>query len=82
MSIADWLAERERIAEAALRAVMQLHRANAPEDGTCQGYHAFGYGYLSTPWCVECSDQSGREYGVAWPCQTVRAVAEALGVKP
>lgn len=69
-------------AVAALRGVLELHRANDPEDGNCQGYRAYGYGHLDSPWCVECSDQSGREYGVPWPCATARAISEALGVEP
>ena len=69
-------------AVAALRGVLELHRANDPADGNCQGYRAYGYGHLDSPWCVECSDQSWREYGVPWPCATARAISEALGVEP
>lgn len=61
----------------ALAGVMALHRENTPEDGNCQGYTAGGYGYLDH-WCVECSEQSGREYGTSWPCPTVRAVTAGL----
>ena len=62
---------------AALRAVLELHRLNREDDGNCQGYTSSGYGYLDR-WCFECSEQSGREYGVQWPCLTVRAVEAAL----
>lgn len=62
---------------AALKAVLKLHRLNREDDGDCQGYTSSGYGYLDR-WCVECSDQSGREYGTPWPCPAVRAVDAAL----
>ena len=62
----------------AVEAVLALHRRNRPEDGMCQGYTLGGYGYLDA-WCVECSEQSGREYGTAWPCPTAAALAERLG---
>lgn len=61
----------------AIEAVLELHRENTPEDGSCQGYTDTGYGYLDS-WCVECSGQSGREYGTDFPCPTVQAVTEAL----
>ena len=61
----------------ALEAVLELHRLNREDDGECQGYISSGYGYLDR-WCVECSEQSGREYGTPWPCPTVAAITEAL----
>ena len=61
----------------ALEAVLALHRLNREDDGVCQGYISSGYGYLDR-WCVECSEQSGREYGTPWPCPTVAAITEAL----
>lgn len=64
-------------AVAALKAVLELHRLNREGDGNCQGYTSSGYGYLDR-WCVECSDQSSREYGTPWPCPTVRAVEDVL----
>ena len=56
-----------------LEAVLELHRLNREDDGSCQGYTSSGYGYLDR-WCVECSEQSGREYGTPWPCPTVTAL--------
>lgn len=66
-------AERQRITAAreALAPIRELHRRNRPDDGDCQGYTKQGYGYLND-WCVECSEQSGREYGTSWPCDTAR----------
>lgn len=61
----------------ALVKVLELHRENTPEDGSCQGYTDTGYGYLDS-WCVECSEQSGREYGTDFPCLTVQAITETL----
>ena len=61
----------------ALTAVLDLHRLNREDDGVCQGYTSSGYGYLDR-WCVECSEQSGREYGTPYPCPTVAAITEAL----
>ena len=61
----------------ALEAVLALHRLNREDDGDCQGYTSHGYGYLDR-WCVECSEQSGREYGTPWPCPTVAAIESAL----
>ena len=60
-------------AREALAPIRELHRRNRPDDGYCQGYCASGYGFLDS-WCVECSDQSGREYGTAWPCDTARLI--------
>ena len=61
----------------ALTAVLDLHRLNREDEGVCQGYTSSGYGHLDR-WCVECSEQSGREYGTPWPCPTVAAITEAL----
>ena len=61
----------------ALKAVLALHRLNREDDGVCQGYTSSGYGYMDR-WCVECSEQSGREYGTPWPCPTAAAITEAL----
>ena len=61
----------------ALTAVLARHRLNREDDGDCQGYTSSGYGYLDR-WCVECSEQSGLEYGTPWPCPTVAAITEAL----
>ena len=61
----------------ALEAVLERHRLNSEIDGNCQGYTSTGYGYLDR-WCVECSKQTGREYGAPWPCPTVAAITEAL----
>ena len=61
----------------ALETVLELHRLNREDDGVCQGYTSSGYGCLDR-WCVECSEQSGREYGTPWPCPTVAAITEAL----
>lgn len=56
-------------AREALAPIRKLHRRNRPDDGACQGYTGLRYGYLDD-WCVECSEQSGREYGTPWPCDT------------
>ena len=87
MSAAEWIASRRGAttfahvaldsALDALEAVLELHRLNREDDGDCQGYTSSGYGYLDR-WCVECSEQSGREYGTPWPCPTVAALTEAL----
>ena len=67
---------RMAVALDALEAVLALHRLNREDDGACQGYTSSGYGYLDR-WCVECSEQSGREYGTPYPCPTVAAVTGA-----
>lgn len=61
--------EATTAAREALAPIRKLHRRNRPDDGACQGYTGLRYGYLDD-WCVECSEQSGREYGTPWPCDT------------
>lgn len=62
----------------ALRAVLDLHR----DAGPSQGYGAnFKGGYGEFAHCCGTCGAHG-EYGVEWPCPTVQAVADALGVEP
>jgi hypothetical protein len=63
----------------ALEAVLRVHY----DDGPSQGY--FGdpapYSYGRRAHCCSMCGTHG-EYGVEWPCPTVRAIAAALGVEP
>ena len=63
----------------ALEAVLRAHY----DDGPSQGY--FGdpapYSYGVRAHCCSTCGTHG-EYGVEWPCPTVRAIAAALGVEP
>lgn len=59
----------------ALRAVLDLHR----DAGPSQGYGAnFKGGYGEFAHCCATCGAHG-EYGVEWPCPTVRAIAKTLG---
>ena len=67
-----------RKARKALRAVLDLHR----DAGPSQGYGAnFKGGYGEYAHCCGTCGAHG-EYGVEWPCPTVQALADALGVEP
>ncbi len=63
----------------AIEAVLAEHR----DEGASQGY--FGdpapYDYGERAHCCSTCGTHG-EYGVEWPCPTVRAIATALGVEP
>lgn len=71
------LAPADSRALEALVKVLELHRENEPDE------HASSYQdgvYLGLErFCAGCSDLSNGEYGVAWPCPTVRAVEAVFG---
>ena len=67
-----------RKAGEALRAVLDLHCDAGPSQGYDFGPDG-GYGWADHC-CATCGAHG--EYGVEWPCPTVRAVADALGVEP
>lgn len=60
---------------AALRAVLELHVS----DGESQGYTPDGYRVIPSA-CSQCGTPG--EYGVPWPCATVRAIESALTPRP
>ena len=70
-----WNIGRANKANETIQRVRELHRQNTQTDGECQGYDpkTGKYGYLKK-FCVECSNQSGREYGTAYPCDTAIAL--------
>lgn len=65
----DWHYTEEHVAgmEAALRAVVELH---APET------HSAGYGGIYT----SCSTCQVRDDMAPWPCLTIQAIADQLGL--
>lgn len=63
---------------AALRAVLDLHCDAGPSQGYDFGPDG-GYGWADHC-CATCGAHG--EYGVEWPCPTVQAIADALGVEP
>ena len=63
-----------RKARKALRAVLDLHR----DAGPSQGYFHGDIGYGERDHCCGTCGRFG-EYGVEWPCPTVRAIKTALG---
>lgn len=56
----------------ALQAVLDMHQDGGPS----QGYVKGGYGEMEHT-CTECGWIG--EYGVEWPCPTVRAITDAIG---
>ena len=62
---------------AALRAVLDLHYDAGPSQGYDFGPDG-GYGWVDHC-CATCGAHG--EYGVEWPCPTVQAIADALGVE-
>ena len=58
----------------ALEAVLKLHA----DAGESQGYTAGVYGVIERC-CRSCGSHG--EYGVSWPCPTVRMIAAVLGVE-
>lgn len=58
---------------AALRAVLDLHKQHPDEGMGWREDHTYGYVGIV---CATCGTPD--EYGVPWPCPTVRAVAAVL----
>lgn len=58
-----------------LRAVLELHVS----DGESQGYTPDGYRVIPSA-CSQCGTLG--EYGIPWPCATVRAIESALAPRP
>jgi hypothetical protein len=56
------------------RAILYLH----PPTNGAQGDRPDGTYGIVEPACTSCGD--GDEHGIAWPCATVRAIAQALDV--
>lgn len=89
MTISEFLAEQKRLTEdgrtvftsdvlrviAAVEAVMMLHT----DGGSSQGYFKEGdrWEYTSREHCCVTCGTHG-EYGVEWPCPTIRAIEAAL----
>lgn len=62
------LDERDALA-AKVERVRALHKSSG--DAETQGYTGLGYGYIS-PYCM--GEVASDEYGVPWPCETIRAI--------
>ena len=62
------LDERDALA-AKVERVRALHKSSG--DAETQGYAGLGYGYIS-PYCM--GEVASDEYGVPWPCETIRAI--------
>ena len=65
------LDERDALA-AKVERVRALHKSSG--DAETQGYTGREYGYIS-PYCM--GEVASDEYGVPWPCETIRAIAGA-----
>ena len=61
-------AEAERLT-AKVERVRELHKSSG--DAETQGYTGREYGYIS-PYCM--GEVASDEYGVPWPCETIRAI--------
>ena len=66
----DAAAERDALA-AKIERVRELHKSSG--DAETQGYTGREYGYIS-PYCM--GEVASDEYGVPWPCETIRAIDE------
>lgn len=83
MPPANWLAidaslDRTPRLVAALHAVAELHQ---PKDYAFVDVDEYGQQFEGDAVaCVTCGTHS--EYPVDWPCDTYRAIADALGVEP
>ena len=66
----DAAAERDALA-AKVERVRELHKSSG--DAETQGYTGREYGYIS-PYCM--GEVASDEYGVTWPCETIRALDE------
>ena len=64
----DAAAERDALA-AKVERVRELHKSSG--DAETQGYTGREYGYIS-PYCM--GEVASDEYGVPWPCETIRAI--------
>ena len=64
----DVAAERDALA-AKVERVRELHKSSG--DAETQGYTGREYGYIS-PYCM--GEVASDEYGVPWPCETIRAI--------
>lgn len=64
----DAAAERDALA-AKVERVRELHKSSG--DAETQGYTCREYGYIS-PYCM--GEVASDEYGVPWPCETIRAI--------
>ena len=62
------LDERDALA-AKVERVRELHKSSG--DAETQGYTGREYGYIS-PYCM--GEVASDEYGVPWPCETIRAI--------
>ena len=60
--------ERDALA-AKVERVRELHKSSG--DAETQGYTGREYGYIS-PYCM--GEVASDEYGVPWPCETIRAI--------
>ena len=68
LSYAELCAERDALA-AKVERVRELHKSSG--DAETQGYTGREYGYIS-PYCM--GEVASDEYGVPWPCETIRAI--------
>ena len=66
----DAAAERDALA-AKIERIRALHKSSG--DAETQGYTGREYGYIS-PYCM--GEVASDEYGVPWPCETIRALDE------
>ncbi|HEY8664630.1 MAG TPA: DUF6221 family protein [Propionibacteriaceae bacterium] len=73
--IVRWSPARVLAECAAKRALVELHS----DGGQSDGYTGAGYGGVDHA-CLECG--SFGEYGVAWPCSTLRALAQPYRDRP
>ena len=67
-ALLDAAAERDALA-AKVERVRELHKSSG--DAETQGYTGREYGYIS-PYCM--GEVASDEYGVPWPCETIRAI--------
>ena len=67
-ALLDAAAERDALA-AKVERVRALHKSSG--DAETQGYTGLEYGYIS-PYCM--GEVASDEYGVPWPCETIRAI--------
>ena len=67
-ALLDAAAERDALA-AKVERVRELHKSSG--DAETQGYTGREYGYIS-PYCM--GEVASDEYGVPWPCETIRAL--------
>ena len=75
-ALLDAADERDQLAAAAER-VRELHQDGGPSQGFFPGDRDYGE---RDHCCGTCGSHG--EYGVEWPCPTVRFIAKALEVEP